>query len=239
MTAKGCTCAPDQQKIQYPTCSNGISGNNNGSSNSCGHEIQNTESPVTQAAATAATAAASTAQATVSQPQPSSRMREEESFCCKLSYADYSSIDGSRDLTTVSSSTNLQSPQHHAPTCRTGRLAERLFVDEDESDFCASCASHPKVNLVLYCFGYIGFMIFASTIFSMTEKPVELHLKSEMKQIQLDFLQRNCLDGESDVRENRLLLLHTCCSARFQTHALFSRTTAAAARDPCVQHATR
>ena len=117
-------------------------------------------------------------------------IKEEDSCCCKLSYADYCSIDGSRDLTTVSSTSNLQSPQLHA-NCRTGKLAEKLFEDEDESDFCASCASHPKVNLVLYCFGYIAFMIFASCIFSMTEKPVEIHYKAEMIKIQVDFLKQN------------------------------------------------
>lgn len=128
-------------------------------------------------------------------PASTTGARDEESCCCKLSYADYSSIDGSREL---SSTSNLPSPAQHGPTCHTGRLAEKLFEDEDESDFCASCASHPKVNLVLYCFGYIGFMIFASCIFSMTEKHVEVGHKADMIRLQVDFLNKYpSVDGES------------------------------------------
>lgn len=115
---------------------------------------------------------------------------DDESYCCKLSYTDYTSID-CRDLAhNISSTSNLQSPQLHA-NCHTGKLAEKLFEEEDESDFCASCASHPKINLVLYCFGYIGFMIFASCIFTMTEREVEKEYRNDLTMVQMKFLRDN------------------------------------------------
>lgn len=189
MTTNGSACCPDQQKSYH---SNGEAGGQRSSSGS---------------------AAAGTASATTPaiRRQP---VKEEESYCCKLSYADYSSIDGSRDLTTVSSTSNLQSPQLHA-NCRTGKLAEKLFEDEDESDFCASCASHPKINLVLYCCGYIAFMIFASCIFSMTEKPVELHYKAEMMKIQVDFLKQHpSVHGKRKNDDGNHLLCRHCLRRR-------------------------
>lgn len=187
MTANGSACCPDHQKKFQ---SSGISGE------------------TTSRVASAGTAG--TPPAIRHQP-----IKEEEHFCCKLSYADYSSIDGSRDLTTVSSTSNLQSPQLHSSNCRTGKLAEKLFEDEDESDFCASCASHPKINLVLYCCGYIAFMIFASCIFSMTEKPVELHYKAEMMKIQVDFLKQNpSVTGKAGI---------TCCTIPASCLLLFGQ----------------
>lgn len=196
MTANSTACCPDQQKKNQQ--------NQNHQQVSAAGIIN---CPSGEAPARAASAAA-TAVASAIRNQP---IKKDESFCCKLSYADYCSIDGSRDLTTVSSTSNLQSPQHHT-NCRTGKLAEKLFEDEDESDFCASCASHPKINLVLYCCGYIGFMIFAAWIFCMTERPVEMYYKEDMLKVQVDFLKQNpSVTGES------CFLRVTCCRTRPHT----------------------
>lgn len=217
MTANGCSSNPDYQKIQQQSSS---------SLPPSTHHQHQRRSPTPQYTVTivednhhhqqhhnqqqlenqqaAKTGSAGTGSPVIrQQPAPTTTSngaaaKDEDSFCCKLSYADYCSIDGSRDM---SSTSNLQSPQLHAPNCRTGRLAEKLFEDEDESDFCASCASHPKLNLWLYCLGYIGFMIFASCIFSMTEKHVEIGHKADLIRLQVEFLNRNpSVDGESRAR---------------------------------------
>jgi hypothetical protein len=122
-----------------------------------------------------------------------------------LSFSDYCTIEGTSSLSRMTSpptqrmNQNLPTMTDHNDNCdelSRGDSKRRILEDDDEEsgdfkDLCGSCASHPRVNMILFVFCYISFMVFASCIFALTEKSTEVALKVNMTMEQIIFLRDN------------------------------------------------
>lgn len=127
----------------------------------------------------------------------------------RLSFSDYCTIDGASTSSSVSHSTSPSTPRlhqndaimsdHHEDDLTRGGSKRRILEEDDEEmsgsadfkDLCGSCASHPRVNMILFIFCYISFMVFAACIFALTEKSTEVALKVNMTMEQIIFLRDN------------------------------------------------